>query len=128
MNVSFDFDGTLSKNAVQDFARYCMDQGLTPWIVTSRSREGMHESYNLELFKIGQELGIPTERTIFTNGGLKKDYFKHYPDFIFHLDDDWIELHEITQHTEVKAISVFGNSDWEQECFNAIYEFKQVKK
>lgn len=122
MNVSFDFDGTLTKRSVQDFARFCIDQGLNVWIVTSRANQGVHESYNKDLHEIRQRLEIPLSQTIFTNGGLKKDYFRQFPDFIFHLDDDWIELHEIEQHTDVKAIPVFGNSDWEQDCWNEIKE------
>lgn len=124
MNVSFDFDGTLSKRPVQDFAKYCINQGLTVWIVTSRGRKGMHESYNMELFKIAESIGVDHSRIVFTEGRLKKDYFKHYPDFIFHLDDDWIDLHEIETHTEVKAIPIFGNSDWEQDCYNAIQKWQ----
>lgn len=127
MNVSFDFDGTLSKKSVQDFARYCMDQGLTCWIVTSRAKSLIMD-YNSDLYKVAEELSIPFERIIFTQGGLKSDYFQFSKDFIFHLDDDWIELHYISLHTEVKAISAFGNSDWEQECWNAIQEFKQRMK
>jgi hypothetical protein len=125
LNISFDFDGTLTKKTVQDFARYCIDQGLNVWIVTSRANKGVHESYNIELFKVAESLGIPQDRIIFTNGGLKKDYFRQFSDFIFHLDDDWIELHEIEIHTDVKAIPVFGNSDWEQECYNAIQYVSQ---
>lgn len=123
MNVSFDFDGTLTKKSVQDFARYCKDQGLNVWIVTSRYPvEGMCQS----LFAVAVALNIPHSQIIFTSGGLKKDYFRQFPDFIFHLDDDWVELHEIELHTEVKAIPVSGNSDWEQQCWNAIQNYKST--
>lgn len=124
MNVSFDFDGTLSKKEVRAFARYCIDKGLSVWIVTSRGNEGLSPSYNQQLFEIARLLRIPFSQIIFTNGGPKKDYFRQFPDYIFHLDDDWIELEEINKHTEVKAISAFGNSDWEQECWSAIQEYK----
>lgn len=126
MNVSFDFDGTLSKKSVQDFAKYCMDQGLNVWIVTSRAKSLIMD-YNSDLFKVANALKIPFERIIFTQGGLKSDYFLFCKDFIFHLDDDWIELHEIETHTEVKAIPIFGNSDWEQDCWNAIEDYRNQK-
>lgn len=124
MNVSFDFDGTLTKKSVQDFARYCMDQGLNIWIVTSRYKENVPDMFNKDLFEIAGMLRIPVNQIVFTSGTIKKNYFKQFPDFIFHLDDDWIELHEIEQHTDIKAIPVFGNSDWEQDCWNAIQEYK----
>lgn len=125
MNVSFDFDGTLSKKSVQNFARYCIDQGLIVWVVTSRYPI-TGTIYNRDLFEIAHQLSIPRERIVFTSSGLKKDYFEHFPDFIFHLDDDWIELHEIEVLTDVKAIPIFGNSDWEQDCWNAIEEYKKT--
>lgn len=121
MNVSFDFDGTLTKRSVQDFARRCKDQGLNVWIVTSRYPvDGMNDS----LFAVAIGLNIPHSQIIYTSGGLKKNYFKQFPDFIFHLDDDWIELHEIETHTDIKAIPVFGNSDWEQQCWNEINSYR----
>lgn len=120
MNVSFDFDGTLTKKSVQDFAKKCKEMGLNIWIVTSRYPvEGMCQS----LFAVAIGLNIPHSQIIFTSGALKKDYFRQFPDFIFHLDDDWIELHEIDLHTDVKAISCFGNSDWEQDCWNLIQDY-----
>lgn len=123
MNVSFDFDGTLTKKSVYDFAHYCIEQGLRIWIVTSRYGP-ITDDYNKELLRMSEKLEVNQERIIFTSGGLKKDYFRQFPDFIFHLDDDWIELHEIKLHTDIKAIACFGNTDWEQDCFNAIQEYK----
>lgn len=123
MNVSFDFDGTLTKKSVQGFARLCKNLEFDVWIVTSRYPI-FSTIYNRDLFEIASNLAIPRDQIIFTSGGLKKDYFKQFPDFIFHLDDDWVELHEIEMHTDVKAIPVFGNSDWEGQCWNAIQEFK----
>lgn len=124
MNVSFDFDGTLTKRSVQDFARHCKVQGLNVWIVTSRHKLGISNRYNSDLLKVCQELNIPESNVIFTCGVMKKDYFRQFPDFAFHLDDCWIELHEIETYTDVKAIPVFGNSDWEQDCWNSIQEYK----
>lgn len=122
MNVSFDFDGTLTKKSVQEFAKYCIDQGLSVWIVTSRAKSLIMD-YNSDLFKIAKDLNISFERIIFTQGALKFEYFLFAKDFIFHLDDDWIELHEIELHTKVKAIPVFGNRNWKEQCLNEIQNY-----
>ena len=36
MKVSFDFDGTLSRKDVQEYAKSLVNSGLEVWIVTSR--------------------------------------------------------------------------------------------
>ena len=36
MKVSFDFDGTLSRKDVQNFAKSLVNTGYDVWIVTSR--------------------------------------------------------------------------------------------
>lgn len=120
MNVSFDFDGTFTRNDVQDFSRFCADRGFAVWIVTSRSAKGMHENYNKSLFELAESYKIPRERIVFMSHVLKKSFFKNNPDFAFHLDDDWIEIHEINNQGIVPGISCFGNVDWEQECFTAL--------
>lgn len=100
IKVSFDFDGTLSLEYVQEFAKKLLDRNIEIWIVTARE-EGV--SHNLDLYKVASELQIPNERIIFTN------YEDKYPKLnlinaLFHLDDDVIELSMIKDYSKTIPI------------------------
>ena len=115
-NLSFDFDGTLSRKDVQTFAKSLSDLGFNIWIVTSR----LKESWNSDLYEVAQELYIPLERIVFTNMEFKYNFFIFNPNYLFHLDDDWIELKEIDIHTSVIGIPVNGGYDWKNRILNLI--------
>ena len=36
--------------------------------------------------------------------------------FIWHLDDDWVELNLINKNLNTVGISVFGNENWRNKC------------
>lgn len=115
--TSFDFDGTLTKTSVKNYAIKLLAEGIQVWIVTSR----MEDSYlknrdNSDLRKMTKELGIPDEHVIYMNMADKYEFFLDKPDFIFHLDDDWIENGLILEHTRVPAVSSFGNPNWIEQC------------
>lgn len=114
--VSFDFDGTLSRHDVQAWAKEFIKKGFEVWIVTSRSKDAWNNS---DLYEIANELGIPLERIIFTEFEFKYNFFVG-KDFIFHLDDDWIELKEIDIKTTVRGIPVNGGFDWQEELFKIL--------
>jgi len=126
MRVSFDFDGTLESKYIQDYARELIERGIEVYVVTSRF--GDNEKYkkfyktsinvdvtNSDLREITNELGIPEERLIFTNMGDKYEYFEKNRDFLWHIDDDWIENDLINKNTKVRGINVFGNNTWIQQ-------------
>lgn len=127
--VSFDFDGTLSRESVQKYAKELVDKGFEVWIVTARFDSV--ESYTKEftekygivdiekehksLFDVADKCGIPREQIKFTNMELKKDFFMENSDFMWHLDDDWIELRTINTYTRVRAISSMSSA-WKHKC------------
>jgi hypothetical protein len=130
VRVSFDFDNTLSRIDVQDFCKELIYYGLDVWIVTSRSRnycnnksnDNDNSNDNKDLFFIAENLEIKKENIIFTNGFTegfaKSDFFKINSDFLFHLDDDSVELDFINRETKVKGISCLGkNNCWKRECY-----------
>ena len=132
IQVSFDFDSTLSKQHVQDYAFSLINKGIEIWILTSRFRNPLDYTWNKniyihdDLFKVAEKLNIPKERIIFTNMKGKREYLEQpykfeIEDFspIFHLDDDYIELNEINKYTTVKAISVI-NSNYKKKCNKVI--------
>lgn len=120
MKVSFDFDSTLSRIDVQEFAKTLIDDGLDVWICTSRlcPEKAPNNEWNDDLFKVANELGIPKSKVIFTNYEDKAEHLTD--DFIWHLDDDWIELNEINRQRKTVGVSVFGNSVWKQKCLKIL--------
>lgn len=116
MKVSFDYDRTLSRKVVQDYARKLIFWGFEVHIVTSRS-ENPGELYSNEpVYEIAEILGIPKDHIHFTNGAPKADYFEENPDFLLHLDDDIKEFKPIQTRTKVTAISCWSNPNWEHKC------------
>ena len=113
--VSFDFDSTLDRFDVQQFAKRL--KGFDIHIVTSRYRDSP-EYDNSDVFLIATQLRIPFKNIHFTNHTLKAIFFKKNPDFLFHLDDNPIELEFIQRETKVPAVSVLGN--WKKNCLKLI--------
>ena len=119
--VSFDFDGTLSKNKIQKYAKMLVNAGVECWIVTSRMGFGKEPrpDWNEDLFEIAREIGIPKSQIHFCCMDNKAN-FLNGKGFIWHLDDDLIELSFIKTDTDVKPIYLFGNKFWRNDCENAL--------
>lgn len=123
--VSFDFDGTLSKPHVQEYAKSLIALGHEVWILTSRLEKCEDypwynktcEYCHQDLYTIANELEIPDNKIIFTNMTDKADIILEREDFnpIWHLDDDFIELGQIFRKTKCKAISV-NTSSFIKKC------------
>jgi hypothetical protein len=133
MRVSFDFDNTLDHKTVQRYAAELIERGIEVWIVTSRFdcenyRKHYFTSYhggelaNKDLFDVAKELGIPEERIYFTNMMNKHHFFKD-KDFIWHIDDDWIEVREIQKNTKTRGISYFNAPNWKSKCEKTLSRF-----
>ena len=125
MKVSFDFDGTLSKKKIQSYAKSLIKRGYDVRITTARYDEDNKHLWatnptNECLYKVVDDLKIPRKNIQFMNMKDKASYFKNNPDFLFHLDDDWLELAEIRKFTNVPAINCFGNENWKEECEKAL--------
>lgn len=123
MRVSFDFDGTLSRKDVQDFAKSLVEIGYEVWIVTSRIatepalEKGWHwiERQNQELYDVADKVGIKTENIIFTEFVDKIEFLKGKK-FIFHIDDDVDELMAILKSKDTcKTVNV-EHFEWKQTC------------
>jgi hypothetical protein len=91
--VSFDFDGTLSRIDVQNYAKSIIDKAEL-WITTSRFEDVSRYDFNAthaDLYDIAERVGIPKDRIIFTNM-TEKVYILDGRAFVWHLDDDRFEL------------------------------------
>ena len=92
--VSFDFDSTLSKPSVQQYAKGLIQRGFEVWIVTSRFGFGKEPNpqWNDDVFEVAREVGIKKEHIFFTCMANKSEFLKVYtrtckvdalPEFIF---------------------------------------------
>lgn len=120
--ISIDFDGTLSRKDVQNYAKFVMDNGIDVWIVTSRLHEKNADNlqWNDDLYEVAENLGIPKSKIHFMNYSIffdDKSYFLKDHDFVLHLDDIFTESNSINKVCKkTKGITVFGNSTWKRKC------------
>ena len=122
MKVSFDFDSTLTIDTVQDFARSLIENGHEVWIVTQRFEFKDHNGNSVNnkwVFEIAEEVGIKKEHIHFCNMSDKYHFFID-KDFLFHLDDDIIDLDFIRTETKVFPIWRRKGNDWKNQCKDLI--------
>lgn len=117
--VTFDFDGTLSRQEVQDYAYSLIKKGYDVWVLTSRYDELHKHLYphnpTLEdLYKVTDKLNIPRWKIRFQNMRDKAEWLFN-TNVIWHLDDDFVELNNINRETNTIGISVI-NSNWKSKC------------
>ena len=131
MKVSFDFDSTLSRKDVQEFAKELVNEGHEVWIVTSRfdDETAMIKNWhwikgqNQKLFDIADKCGIKRNNIKFTCME-SKSYFLEGKEFVFHLDDDDIELMDILESNKFTDDECFPvnveHSEWKENCRNIL--------
>lgn len=127
MRVSFDYDATLSRKDVQEFAKKLVSRGIEVWIVTSRFDDETAKEkawwwikdQNNNLFEVADECGIRRENIKFTNMESKSIFLKD-KSFTFHLDDDYIELLDILESGD-KCLPVnVDHFEWKETCLNVL--------
>lgn len=101
MKISFDFDNTLSEPYIQVIAKSLIENGHDIWIITARAvffsnmdKENYLKTYNRDIIRVCNEIGINLSNVIITEGLLKYDYYLKGK-FDLHFDDDWEEVMEI---------------------------------
>jgi hypothetical protein len=129
MKVSFDFDSTLSRRDVQEFAKDLVKSNHEVWIVTSRyDNESMkniknflgNKNQNDVLFKVADYCGIGRERIVFTCMRPKADFLMG-KGFRFHLDDDQVEIEDILETGDPCVPIQVENPGWKQKCLDLIW-------
>jgi len=126
--VSFDFDSTLDTYCVQLFAKFLVENGVEVHIVTSRvsDKEAPSPHWNKAVWDVCEECGILKENVHFTAYRDKWEFFKD-KDFVWHLDDDVIELSMLKDFTTVEPICHFdwgkqygGRKNWKEKCLKLL--------
>ena len=131
MKVSFDFDGTLSREDVQEFSTSLINDNHEVWIVTSRQNtedalaRGHHcvEKQNQQLFDVADKCGILRENIAFTAHQDKIIFLKD-KGFLFHLDDDIHELMEIKYGGDPCIPVNVEYFSWKEICLELINKNK----
>lgn len=132
-SVSFDFDGTLSRPDVQQYAAELIRRGLNVWVVTARFDENHQYRYqnnpaNTDLWAVTDALKILPQQVRFQNMRPKAEYLEGTR-IIWHLDDDPVELSQMQKSTccSVVGISVLSGG-WQQKCERALSTLTPVEE
>ena len=123
--VTFDFDSTLSRSDVQEYAMELLARGVDVWVVTSRydnlhlhKYEGRLEEKhwdNSDLWAVVDKVGIPRWKVCFTNMEWKSEFLLG-TNVIWHLDDDHQELSHIRKYAgKTLGIQVVAGG-WKRKC------------
>jgi hypothetical protein len=123
MKISFDFDETLSYASIQKYARKLILEEHEVWIITARlsdeeckDRWGASDvTINDDLYLIADSIGIPRDRIKFMNYADKSEFIKD-KGFLWHLDDDVIEIAGINYETDCIGVSCYKNATWRDIC------------
>lgn len=119
--ISFDFDHTMTRKDVRSIAEHLISQGYELWIVTSRYSNDY--AMNEKVFTTAEELGIPSQRIIFTNR-VPKIEFLEGKNFLIHFDDDVDELMAIMQSKDSCIPINVDHSDWVKHYEDALISKK----
>ena len=124
--VTFDFDKTLSRPDVQEYASALIARGIDVWVLTRRY-DNLHihkyEAHNLskdewnndDVWEVVDRLGIPRWKVHFTNMEWKSDYLLG-TNVLWHLDDDYMELSNI-KYSGCKTIGIqVVSGGWKRKC------------
>ncbi len=103
VKVSFDFDSTLTRMDVRSYALILMRRGIEIHITTGRTPD---REDNTNVFEIANKLYLPLDRIHFLCGKDKMHFFEKHNEFLWHLDDDSIEINQINSVSDTVAISV----------------------
>lgn len=127
--VSFDFDETLSKPSIQEYAKQLIQNGVDVCVITSRFSDeklklqwekennieiGYDWNDNVDLFEIVDSIGLPRDKVIFTEFKWKYNVIKDIPELLWHLDDSRSEVKRLNENTKTIGIVCFDS--WKNKC------------
>jgi hypothetical protein len=134
IKVSFDYDGTIARESIQRYAKELVERGFEVWICTARydSPERYSDDFKVkyhildigreheQLFADARKCNISFDHIKFMNMTYKAEFFAEEKDFLWHLDDDRIEIMEINSRTNTVGISCENGSSWRHKCERTI--------
>jgi len=119
IKVSFDFDDTLDKEEVQQFAIELIDIGIDVWICTNRFPESeMIPRWNDDIYEIVDSIGISRSNIIFAQMSDKFVYLED-SNIIWHLDNSKPEIKAINKNSDVIGIHLY-DPKWKSKCLKLL--------
>lgn len=115
MKIAIDFENTLTKKEVFDFANEMLNQGIEVYVLTNRTGH-IQSDQNRDILKTCKQLRLSFFNVNFTHD--LKGYFEGLPRFDFYLSDNLVNL-QLAEKV-VRCIPTFGNINWENECLEAL--------
>ena len=115
MKISFDYDGTLSREIVRKYAITLVQDGYDVYIVTNRFKDPIYGD-NKDLFEHAKDVGIKPENIIFTCFEGKELFFIENNDFLFHVENDRMDIEEIRASTQIHVIDCVRDKNWIAKC------------
>lgn len=130
MKVSFDFDGTLEFQDVQNYAKELIDLGYEVWVVTTRWDENHKHKYPLnatldDLWEVVDRIGIPRHRVRFTCMEWKYTYLKG-TSFVWHLDDNDAEFKYAKKNECTIPMVLVDMNGWQDKCNQLIEDWNNT--
>lgn len=100
--ISFDFDGTLTEQAMRTLATNLLKSGVQVFIITSRWSDCMKDVYEL-----GERLKIKRENIFATDCKDKADFIlENNLEIDIHFDDDFFEIDSINRKTKTMGVLI----------------------
>ena len=127
--ISFDYDGTLEYEHIEEYAKELIEKGYEIWIVTTRWEDPSKYSHYVthdDIKGTMERLGIPKEHIHFNNMEYKHTFFKENDNFIFHLDDNDEEYRFMRNFkTPFVLVHQFG---WKEKCEEILKQHENETK
>jgi hypothetical protein len=130
--VSFDFDGTLSRSDVQNYAAELIAQGVDVRVTTTRYDDMHSHKYGMDfpnilddLWEVVDRLGIARYKVRFTNMMWKYTYFKG-TSFVFHLDDNEQESTNARYESCTVPMIILNSKSWKRKCNQLIKNYRET--
>lgn len=125
MKVSFDFDGTLEYEEVQEYAKELIERGVDVWVVTTRWDENHKHRYSHnatldDLWEVVDKLKIPRWKVRFTCMEWKYTYFNG-TSILWHLDDNEDER-DFAKRYHCNVPIIIFNHNWKENCEKILNE------
>lgn len=132
--ISFDMDGTIDdhfgdqeknphKHEIRGFIKQLINRGYEVYIITRRygpenSSKGIGMEH-VKVLKVAEELGIPSERIIFTNREWKYSFVQSIGSCM-HVDDDEREQYWLERHSPEVTTILVGSEHWQEKLVSKI--------
>lgn len=100
LKISFDFDGVLDREDMQELCKSYIKDGADVYITTQRM---LSDAWNQDVFAMAFLLGIPKENVRIIGTDSKHT---HLEGFNLHFDDNEMEISDINLHTTCLGILI----------------------